>query len=166
MQAAGKTADRNWLERLRQLGFELPQPPSPLGSYTGAVRAGDLLFLSGMLPLIEGRPAVTGKVGEELTTEQGRGAALIAGLNALATANRYLGDPALLSSVVRVGVSVASAPGFTQHAAVADGASRLFADVFGSEPGHTRLAVGVESLPLGTPVLLEVIFALDNRKGG
>ncbi|HSR67298.1 MAG TPA: RidA family protein [Acidobacteriota bacterium] len=151
---------------MRQLGFKLPPPPSPLGSYSGAVQAGELLFLSGMLPLIEGKPAITGKVGQDVTTEQGRGAALIAALNALATANHHLGEPTLLRSVVRVGVTVASAPDFTQHPAVADGASRLFADIFGSEPGHTRLAVGVENLPLGAPVLLEVIFGIGEGEAG
>ncbi|HSR49447.1 MAG TPA: RidA family protein [Acidobacteriota bacterium] len=164
MQGAGNyPSERNWLDRLRKLGFELPHPPAPLGSYTAAVQAGELLFLSGMLPLIDGKPAVTGRVGRELSVEQGRGAALVAALNALAAASHRLGDPDRLVSVVRLGVSVAAAPDFSQHAAIAEGASRLLAQIFGEVPGHTRLAFGVESLPLGVPVLLELILAVTKQ---
>ena len=147
--------------RLRELGIELPQAPTPLGAYVPTSRVGDLLFLSGMLPLVHGKLPITGRFGENLTVAQGREAARLAALNALAVANKYLPDLDRVTGLVRLGVSLVTTPDFVEHAAVADGASELFAQVFGKSPGHTRLINGVYSLPIGTPLVLELIFRLD-----
>lgn len=150
----------SWLKRLEALGLDLPEPPSPLGSYSPARQSGELLFLSGMLPLSDGKLALKGRVGEELTIEQGREAARLALLNGLSAALGLLGDPSRLAGAVRLGAIIAAAPGFTEHAAVADGASEVLAEIFDDAAGHTRLASGVQSLPLGSPIVLELIFAV------
>ena len=146
---------------LRELGIELPEAPKPLGAYVPTSRVGDLLFLSGMLPLAHGKLAFAGRFGENLTVAQGREAARLAALNALAVANKYLPGLDRVTGLVRLGVSLVTTPDFVEHAAVADGASELFAQVFGKDPGHTRLINGVQSLPIGTPLVLELIFRLD-----
>jgi enamine deaminase RidA (YjgF/YER057c/UK114 family) len=146
--------------RLREFGIELPEAPTPLGAYVETSKVGSLLFLSGMLPLVHGRLPFTGRFGGGLTVAQGREAAKLAALNALSVANRHLPGLDHVSGVVRLGVSMATSPDFVEHAPVADGASELFAQVFGKSPGHTRLISGVQSLPLGAPLVLEVIFRL------
>lgn len=139
-------------------GLILPEPPAPLGHYVPAVRIGSLLVLSGMLPLEDGRPTTVGRLGDEVSIEAGRAAARRAALNALAVAQRALGGLQHVRRVVRVAVSMATSPGFTAHAAVADGASELFASLF--EDGHTRVVFGATSLPMGASVVLEVSFEL------
>jgi len=145
-------------QRLKELGIDLPAPQQPLGIYVESVRSGDLLFLTGMLP-IDGRTAlVTGRVGAELDTAGGYKAARLAALNALAVAREHLGTLDRIARVVRIGVMVATVGDFGDHPKVADGASRLLEDVFGAERNPCRLVFGVVSLPLATPVLLELIF--------
>ena len=162
MPASGKRLARQpTLLRLRELGIELPEAPSPLGAYVPVAEMGDLLFLSGMLPLTGGKLAFTGRFGEDLTVAQGREAARLAALNALSVVNRYLPGLDRLKGVVRLGVSLATTGDFVEHASVADGASELFAQIFGTDPGHTRLIYGVQSLPLGAPLALEVIWRID-----
>lgn len=147
--------------RLRELSIELPPAPTPLGAYVETSKVGDLLFLSGMLPLVHGKLPFTGRFGQNLTVAQGREAARLAALNALAVANEHLPGLDRVKGLVRLGVSLVTTADFVEHAAVADGASELFAQVFGKDPGHTRLINGVQSLPIGTPLVLEVIFRLD-----
>ena len=149
-------------ERLRELGLELPTPPSPLGAYVETAQAGSLLFLSGMLPLVHGKLSLTGRFGENLTIAQGREAAKIAALNALAVVNHRLKSLDRIKSVVRLGVSMVTTPDFVEHVPVADAASELFAALFGKLPGHTRLICGVQSLPIGTPLVLELIFQVED----
>jgi enamine deaminase RidA (YjgF/YER057c/UK114 family) len=145
-------------QRLKDLGIELPAPPQPFGTYVEAVQAGNLLFLTGMLPT-EGRSATfTGRIGAELDVEAGRKAAHLAALNALAVAREYLGSLDRVKRVVRLGVSVATWGDVREQPRVADAASELLQDVFGKEKNPSRLVYGVASLPLGTPVELEVIF--------
>jgi enamine deaminase RidA (YjgF/YER057c/UK114 family) len=145
-------------ERLTQLGIELPAPPEPFGTYAEAVRTGNLLFLTGMLPT-EGRAAkFIGRVGAELDVEAGRKAAHLAALNALAVARQHLGSLDKVTRVVRLGVMIATAGDIREQPKVADGASELLQDVFGKEKNPCRLVYGVASLPLGAPVELEVIF--------
>jgi len=146
--------------RLREFGIELPEAPSPLGAYVETSRVGSLLFLSGMLPLIHGKLAFTGRFGADLTIAQGRDAAKLAALNALSVANVHAPGLDRVSGLVRVGVSMATTADFVDHVPVADSASELFAQIFGKEPGHTRLISGLQSLPLGAPLVLEVIFRL------
>ena len=151
--------------RLRELGIGLPEPPSPLGAYVPASKAGSLLFLSGMLPLSHGKLSFIGRFGENLTVAQGREAARLAALNALSVTNRYLDGLDRVAGLVRLGVSLKTTGDFVEHAAVADGASEFFAQIFGADSGHTRLIYGVQSLPLGAPLALEVIFRLDDSAG-
>jgi enamine deaminase RidA (YjgF/YER057c/UK114 family) len=145
-------------QRLNELGITLPVPPEPFGVYAEAVQTGNLLFLTGMLPT-EGRAAkFIGRVGAELDVEAGRQAAQLAALNGLAVAREYLGSLDKVTRVVRLGVSVATAGNFREQPKVADGASQLLQDVFGKEKNPSRMVYGVASLPLGTPVELELIF--------
>jgi enamine deaminase RidA (YjgF/YER057c/UK114 family) len=148
-------------QRLKELGIQLPVPPAPFGTYVEAVRSGNLLFLSGMLPT-EGRAAkITGRVGAELDVEAGREAAHLAALNALAVARQHLGSLDRVTRIVRLGVMVATSGDVRDQPKVADGASELLQDVFGRDKNPCRLVYGVASLPLGTPVELEVILEVN-----
>ena len=166
MPAGGNNlGDARPSSRLRALGIELPAPPAPLGAYVETVRVGSLLFLSGILPVVNGKLPFTGRLGDNLSVAQGREAARLAALKALSAANAGLPSLDQISGLVRLGVSMATTPDFVDHAAVADGDSELFAQVFGKDPGHTRLVCGVQSLPLGAPLVLEVIFRLNDAAG-
>jgi enamine deaminase RidA (YjgF/YER057c/UK114 family) len=146
--------------RLRELGLVLPEAPTPLGAYVEASEAGSLLFLSGMLPVVNHKLSITGRLGESLSVEQGREAARIASMNALAVAQQHLGDLDRVKKVVKLSVALATTEQFVEHAAVADGASNLFVQLFGTENGHARIVYGLQSLPIGTPVVVEVIFEI------
>src|SRR5437667_5606673 len=145
-------------QRLHEYNIELPSIPTPLGAYVEVVQIGNLLFLSGMLPVAGGKPAYLGRLGAELTVEDGRKAAAIACLNVLAAARHHLGSLDKVSRVVRLGVSLATDGDFREHPQVADAASEMLVHVFGEEKLSTRIVLGVTSLPLGMPVELEVIF--------
>jgi enamine deaminase RidA (YjgF/YER057c/UK114 family) len=148
--------------RLEELGIELPEPPRPLGSYVPAVRTGNLVYLSGMLPLKDGKLARTGVVGRDLDAEEASVLARLAALNALSVLRDFLGGS--LDSVLRcVKLSgfVASADGFTEQPRVINGASDLMAEVFGEAGRHARAAVGVNALPAGAPVEIEFIFEVE-----
>jgi enamine deaminase RidA (YjgF/YER057c/UK114 family) len=145
-------------QRLTELGIKLPAPPEPFGTYVEAVQTGNLLFLTGMLPT-EGRAAkFVGRIGAELDVETGRKAARLAALNALAVARKHLGSLEKVTRIVRLGVSVATSGDVRDQPKVADAASDLLQDVFGKEKNPCRMVYGVASLPLGTPVELELIF--------
>jgi enamine deaminase RidA (YjgF/YER057c/UK114 family) len=146
--------------RLRELGLTLPTPPTPLGAYVATSEVGSLLFLSGMLPFVNHKLPMTGRLGENLSVEQGREAARIAAMNALAVAQQHLGDLDRVKKLVKLSVILATTEQFVEHAAVADGASNLFVQLFGAENGHVRTVCGVQSLPIGTPVIVEVIFEI------
>src|SRR6266536_825791 len=148
-------------QRLNELGIKLPAPPEPFGAYVEAVQTGNLLFLSGMLPT-EGRGAkFIGRVGAELDVEAGRKAAHLAALNVLAVTRQHLGSLDKVMRIVRLGVSVATSGDVREQPKVADAASELLQDVFGTEKSPCRLVYGVASLPLGTPVELEIIFEVE-----
>jgi len=144
-------------DRLTELGITWPAVAAPVGSYVPAVRVGDLVYTSGQLPLVDGVLACTGTVGDDVTLEQAQAAARICGLNALAAASGTAGGVDDIVRVVKTTVFVASAPGFTQQPQVANGASDLFAEIFGDDGKHARSAVGVAALPLGAPVEVEII---------
>jgi enamine deaminase RidA (YjgF/YER057c/UK114 family) len=146
--------------RLRDLGIVLPTPPSPLGAYVEASQAGSLLFISGTLPLVDGKLAMSGRIGRDLTVTQGQEAARLAALTALAAAKEYIGDLDKLKKLVKLTVLLTTTEDFTEHATVADGASNLFVQLFGPEAGHVRVVYGVYSMPVGTPVIVETIFEL------
>lgn len=143
--------------RLPLVDIELPAAPAPLGEYAASRQAGSLVFLSGMLPLVDGSPLATGPVTKEVARE----AAHVAALNALAVLKDRLGGFERVRGVVRATVYVSAAADFTEHAFVADGASTLLNRVFPAAGRHARLAIGVSSLPMGMPVELELIVEVS-----
>ena len=145
-------------DRLAKLGIRLPDAATPFGAYVPAVQTGNLLFLSGMLATSGHAATMVGVVGKDLDVMAGRKAAYTAALNVLALAKKQLGSLNRVSHVVRLGVYVTASPQFIEHAKVADAASELLRDVFGEETASSRLVFGVASLPLGSPVELEVIL--------
>ena len=147
--------------RLDKLGIVLPAPPMPLGAYVESSDAGDLLFLSGMLPVVNRKLAISGRLGENLSVKEGQDAARIASLNALAAAEQHLGTLDRLKKLVKLTVLIATTEQFADHAPVADGASKIFVQIFGPEAGHTRLVYGVQSLPIGAPVIVDCIFEIE-----
>ncbi|HKA01796.1 MAG TPA: RidA family protein [Candidatus Solibacter sp.] len=147
----------------RGLAIALPPPPRPLGAYTPTVQVGPLLFVSGMLPLRAGKPAIVGTIGKSLDAEAARDAVRLAVLNGLSAASAHTGTLDAIRRVVRFAVSLRSTPEFTNHASVADSGSQLLTAVFGPEMPHTRLVYGVRSLPGGMPVEVELIFELEEK---
>src|SRR5262245_37288892 len=145
--------------RVRELGLVLPAPPTPLGAYVESSDAENLLFLSGILPVVNGKLPISGRLGDNLSVEQGREAALIASLNALAVAKEHLGDLDRLKKLVKLTVLVATTEQFSEHASVADGASNLFVQIFGPKAGHVRL-VYVQSLPISAPLVVDTLFEI------
>jgi enamine deaminase RidA (YjgF/YER057c/UK114 family) len=146
-------------QRLIELGIKLPAPREPFGIYVEAVQTGNLLFLTGMLPTEGSGAKFIGRVGAELDVETGCKAAHLAALNALA--RKHLGSLDRVTRIVRLGVSVATSGDVREEPKVADAASELMQDVFGKDKNPCRLVYGVASLPLGTPVELEVIFEVE-----
>ncbi len=145
-----------WNARLGQLGVALPQVVTPLASYLPAVRTGNLVYTAGQLPIEGGKLVRTGKVGAEVSPEEGKALARICVLNALAAVNSLVGIDAV-TQVVKVVGFVASAPGFNGQPSVVNGASDLLAEVFGDKGAHARSAVGVAELPMDAPVEVELI---------
>ena len=147
--------------RLSELGIVLPAPPTPLGAYVEASDTGNLLFLSGTLPVVNRKLAITGRLGDNLTAKEGQEAARVASLNALAVAKEHLGALDRLKKLVKLTVLITTTEQFAEHASVADGASDLFVQIFGPEAGHTRLVYGVQSLPVGAPVIVDTVFEIE-----
>lgn len=148
------------IEALAARGLALPSPPRPLGRYTAVSQAGNLLYVSGQLPLREGKVVYQGQVGRELTVAQGREAAELAALNVLAQIDAHLGGFDRLDHILRVDGYVASAPGMFEQPAVLDAASELFADVLGDKAGHARAAFSQDQQPGNAAVILVVVAAL------
>jgi enamine deaminase RidA (YjgF/YER057c/UK114 family) len=144
-------------QRLTALGLTLPPPPTPLGSYVETVQAGRMLYLSGMLPVVSGKPASLGRVGVELSVEEGKKAAKIACLNALSAIRAHLGSLDPVAAIAKLSVYIATHDGFREHAEVADGASDLLVGIFGPDKLPARVVLGVVSLPLGTPIEVEIL---------
>jgi enamine deaminase RidA (YjgF/YER057c/UK114 family) len=148
-------------QRLKKLGIELPAPPTPFGAYAEAVRTGNLLFLSGMLPAVGHEPQFVGRLGKELDTNAGREAVRIAALNVLSATRQKLGSLDKVSHVVRLCVYLATHGDFFDQPKVADAASELFRDVFGEDKTSVRMVLGVACLPLGMPVAVEVTLEVQ-----
>jgi enamine deaminase RidA (YjgF/YER057c/UK114 family) len=146
--------------RLRELGITLPAAPTPFGNYVEVLQAGNLLFLSGMLPVVDHKPKYLGRLGNELDVEAGKNAARLAALSAVAAIKAHLGSLDKVTKIVRLGVFMATHGDFFDQPKVADGASDLFASIFGTSRISARLVIGVASLPLGMPIELEVIAAV------
>ncbi len=149
-------------EKLKELGIELPPAPKALGSYVPARRAGNLLFLSGILPLVDGEIRREGAVGRDLTLQEAQEEAKVAAINALSILRAYAGDLSKVAGCVKITGYVASAPSFTEQHKVLNAASDLIAEVFGEPGRHARAAVGVNALPLYAPLEVEFIFELKD----
>lgn len=149
--------------RLKTLNLTLPPPPAPVANYVGAVRVGNLLFVSGHGPLrTDGKPSVRGKLGRDLSVEQGYQVAREVGLNLLATVRATLGSLDRVKRVVKVLGMVNSAEGFGDQPRVINGFSDLMVEVFGEAAGkHARSAVGMAELPMGIPVEIEMILEVE-----
>ncbi len=146
--------------RLAELGIELPAVAAAAGSYLPTVRTGNLVFTAGQLPFVDGRLPATGRVGAEVSPEDAKGYARQAALNVLAAVDAEVGLDRV-ERIVKVVGFVASAEGFTGQPGVVNGASDLFAEVFGENGRHARSAVGVAELPLGAPVEIEAIVQVS-----
>ncbi|MFN7943411.1 MAG: RidA family protein [Thermoanaerobaculia bacterium] len=146
--------------RLKALGIELPPAPTPLASYIPAVRTGNLVYLAGQGPLLGGKPTVTGKVGAELSEEDGYRAARSTVLTSLAALRAEIGSLDRVRRVVKLVGWVNSAPGFSRQPWVINGASDLLVEIFGDAGRHARSAVGANELPLNIPVEVEIIVEI------
>ena len=157
------SAERRLAERrLAELGIVLPPPPMPLGAYVETVQTGNLLFLSGILPVAGGQPRFVGRLGREFNTEEGREAARLATTNVLSAAKHHLGSLDRVTRVVKLTVYLATEESFVAHAKVADGASELLRDVFGEDKLPVRMVLGAATLPVGVPVVVEVLFEVED----
>jgi enamine deaminase RidA (YjgF/YER057c/UK114 family) len=150
------SAQPSWKARLSELGLALPEVVAPLASYVPAVRTGDLVYTAGQLPMQAGKLMGTGKLGAEVTPDEGKVLARVCALNALAAVDSLVGIDSV-TRVVKVVGFVASAPGFHGQPSVLNGASDLLAGRFGDRGAHARSAVGVSELPLDAPVEVELI---------
>ncbi|MCV7202909.1 LysR family transcriptional regulator [Mycolicibacterium peregrinum] len=143
-------------QRLAELGIELPDVVAPLAAYVPAVRTGNLVYTAGQLPIQAGELLATGKVGAEISPEQGNELARVCGLNALAAVHALVGIDSVVR-IIKVTGFVASAAGFSGQPGVVNGASELFGEIFGEAGAHARSAVGVSELPRNAPVEVEII---------
>jgi len=148
-------------QKLADMGIELPRPPAPLAAYVGYVTHGDLVFVSGQLPLEDGKPAHMGLLGRDVSVEDAAAAAKICAVNLLAQVKKACdGDLERIVQCVRLGGFVASTPDFTDHPKVINGASEFMGEVLGERGAHARAAVGVSALPLNACVEVEGTFAI------
>ena len=148
-------------DKLRQMDLELPEPPKPVASYLPCVRTGNLLFVSGQVPREKGVLRFSGHLGGNLNVEDGRQAARLCALNALSAVKQELGTLDRVRRIIKLTGFVASAAGFTDQPKVVDGASVFLAELFGERGQHARAAVGVNELPLGSAVELEMIVEVE-----
>ena len=144
-------------ERLQELGVSLPAPAVPVAAYVPCVRTGSLVYVSGQVPVLDGKPSHLGHLGDNVDLEDGRAAARTCAINVLAALKAELGELSRVNRVVKVTGFVASTPGFTDMPQVVNAASELFGEAFGDAGRHARAAVGVAALPLGVPIEVEAI---------
>lgn len=147
-------------EKIKELGFEIPQTPQPLAAYTPALHVGDMVYTSGQVPIEKGELKYVGKIGADLTVEEGQKAAEICALNGLSAIKGVINDLDKIEKIVKVTVFVNSADGFTDQPKVANGASVLLGNIFGDAGRHVRSAVGVNELPINSAVEIEMIVKL------
>ena len=146
--------------RVKELGIELPMPPTPVGSYVGAVRTGNLIYISGQGPRKPDNSSLTGKVGADVSIEEAQAAARLVGLNALATLRAEIGSLDQVKRVIKVFGMVNATADFCEHPKVINGFSDLMFEIFGEAGRHARSAVGMSSLPFQIPVEVEMIVEL------
>jgi len=148
-------------KRLEELGIELPETPRPIAAYIPALLSTKYLFVSGQIPIRDGKLMYKGKLGKDLTVEEGYEAAKICAINILSAAKSVIGDLNNIIKVVRIAGYVNSTDSFEEHSKVVNGASDLLVEVFKESGKHVRIAVGVNSLPLGAPVEIEAVFEIE-----
>ena len=146
--------------RLKELGVTLPTPPLPVASYVPCTVSGNIVFVSGRIPIADGAIKYVGKLGVDVPMEAGQAAAQLCAINVLAQLKSAIGDLDRVTKCLKLGVFVNAAPDYSQHPEVANGASDLIAAVFGDAGKHARAAVGVGSLPRGVAVEVEAIFEI------
>jgi len=149
-------------EKLQSMGITIPETPKPVAAYVPALRVNNLVFSSGQIPVVKGELKFKGKLGAEISKEQGYEAAKICALNGLSAIKSLIGNLDLIEQVVKVVGFVASANGFTEQPAVINGASEFLLAVFGERGKHARSAVGVAELPLGVPVEVEMVVQIKS----
>ncbi len=145
-------------DKLKELGIELPEAPPPLGSYVPVVRSGNLVFLSGILPLVRGKLLRQGRVGEDISADEAAEDARTAAVNAISVLKAHLGSLDKVKQCIKITGYIASAPDFSGQPKVLNSASDLLFEVFGETGRHVRSAVGVNVLPMNSPVEIEFIF--------
>ncbi len=146
--------------KLKELGINIPPVPEPVGSYVPAVMTGGYVFTSGQIPFVDGEIKYKGKVGEDITGEQGYEAAKICAVNCLGAVRQLTGSIDNIERIIKISGYVNSAPGFTGQPGIINGASDLLGQVFGDAGKHARAAVGVSELPLNAAVEIEMIVKL------
>jgi len=147
-------------EKLKALGITLPIPPKPVGSYIPVVKTGNLAFVSGQIPISDGKIIYSGKVTKDVSIEDAQKAARLCVINALAQLKSELGNLDKILKIVRVSGFVNSPPEFTEHPKVINGASDLLFEIFEKKGQHARIAVGVSSLPLNVAVEVDLIVEI------
>jgi enamine deaminase RidA (YjgF/YER057c/UK114 family) len=148
-------------DKLKQLGIKLPEAPNPLGSYIPVLRIGNLIFLSGILPLIQGRLTRQGKVGKDVSLDEAREDARVVTVNALSVLKSHIKDLDKIKRCIKITGYVASDTDFTDQPKVLNAASDLLFEIFGEKGRHVRSAVGVNVLPLNSPLEIEFIFEVS-----
>ena len=144
-------------EKIKELGYTLPESAKPLAAYIPAIKTGELVFTSGQVPVVGGELKYKGKIGADLSVEDGQYAAIICALNGLSAIKGVVGDLNIIEQIIKLTVFVNSANGFTDQPIVANGASEFLGKVFGDAGIHTRSAVGVSELPINSAVEIEMI---------
>lgn len=148
-------------ERIKELGIEIPEAAAPAAMYVPVKQTGNLLFVSGQIPVKGGQMQFSGKVGAQRTLEEAQDAARLCAINIVAAVKGFLGDLDKVKSIVKITAFVASETGFDKQHLVANGASQLLFDVFGEAGRHTRSAVSVNQLPLDATVEVEAIIEIE-----
>ena len=149
-------------EKLNELGVSLPTAPKPAGSYVPVVVSGKLAFVSGQIPIIDGQVIYQGKVGIEQSIEQAQKAAKLCIINGLAQINTYFGTLDNLEKIIKISGFVNSAQDFTEHPKVINAASDFLVEIFGEEGRHSRIAIGVSSLPLNATVEIDMLVEISD----
>ncbi|MFA8342412.1 MAG: RidA family protein [Rhodothermaceae bacterium] len=148
-------------QKIKELcGFELPEAPKPLAAYIPVIKDGNTVYTAGQLPVLDGKIQCTGKLGKDVSIEDGKKAAKLCAVNCLSVIKSVAGSLENIDQIIKVTVFVASAEGFTDQPQVANGASEFVKEVFGEKGAHVRSAVGVSELPAGVPVEIEMIARL------
>jgi len=147
-------------EKIKELGFKLPEAPKPLAAYVPALKVDNLVYTAGQLPMIKGELKYTGKLGAFISIEEGRTASEICALNCLGAIKGVIGNLDNIERIVKLTAFVNSAENFTDQPKVANGASELIGKIFGENGKHVRSAVGVSELPLNAPVEIEMIVKI------